>query len=514
MMADAPERGVGGWMQETTIAPHDRHHGGLRGAALRGLVWTFAQAWGTRLVSIAVFAILGRELDAGAFGVMALAVAVVEFGQLLVDQGLSRSIVQRTTIDDSDLDTAFWTALACGALLTLVGVALAAPVANVFDEPQLTPVLRVLSLSFLLTSLSTTQMAILQRELKFRGLAIRRVSSVMVGGLVGVVLAVGGAGVWALVAQNLVQSSAAVAVLWGVSPWRPRGRFSPSKLREMASFGSIALVIELVSYFARRGNDLLIGAFLGPVSLGFFNVAYRILLIIVEVLTSTINAVAFPVFSRLQANPRRMRRALHSAARGSSALAFPAFLALALLAPEIVHTMFGDGWAPSVDVLRVLALSGVAQSVTYFNRSLLLAIGRPGLDLAWVSVVVLTKIVAFAIGYHWGIEGIAWATVVHGVLLAPFGIYVVDRATPIDPRGFARQLAGPLLASSAMVAIALPVRLLVADHVGDLATIGIVGATCAVVYGVLLYVFAPMTVDELLDYMPVRGPLGRLQPSD
>jgi PST family polysaccharide transporter len=501
-------------MQDSTQPSSQASGRGLGSAAARGLVWTFLQAWGTRIISIAVFAILGRELDAGAFGVMALAVAVIEFGRLLIDQGFSRCIVQRESIDEGHLDTAFWSAIGCGTILTLLSVLLAGPVASFFDEPQLAPVLRVLSLTFVFVALSATQMALLQRELKFRGLAIRRVASVIVGGVVGVACAIGGAGVWALVAQNLVQAAVAVIVLWRVSTWRPGRRVSGERFREMASFGSITLAIELVSYFARRGDDLLIAAFLGPVALGFFNVAYRILVIVIEVFTNTINAVAFPVFSRMQQNPRRVRRAMHAATRASSALAFPAFLGVSVLAPEIVRVMFGDGWGPSATVLRIMALTGVVDSVTYFNRSLLLAIGRPGLDLAWVSFVVITKIPAFAIGYHWGIEGIAWAIVIHAVVLAPVGIIVLDWATPIDPWGFVRQLVGPLAAAVLMAVAIIPIRAALIGTVPDIVTIGVCGAAGFVVYATLLYFFAPMTVDELLDHAPVKGPLRHLQPAD
>jgi O-antigen/teichoic acid export membrane protein len=337
------------------------------------VLWTVTQAWGTRLMSIAVFAVLGRQLDVGAFGVMAMGVAIVEFGRLLVDQGLSRNIVQRPAVERSHLDTAFWAAAASGVVLMLLSMALAGPLAVAFDEPQLAPVLRVLSISFVLASLTTTQTAILQRDLQFRAIATRRLAGNLAGGLVGVGVALAGGGVWALVAQHLTQGVVGVAVLWTVSPWRPGRTASVSRLREMASFGIATLGIELLGYFARRGDDLLIGVFLGSVSLGFFNVAYRIFTIVIEVFTSTINVVAFPVFSRIQHDPDRVRSALHAATRASSAIAFPAFLGMAAMAPEFVRTIFGPGWGPSVDVLRILALIGLIRSVGYFNRSLLLA---------------------------------------------------------------------------------------------------------------------------------------------
>ena len=484
----------------------------LRAAAATGVLWTVTQAWGSRLMTIVVFAVLGRQLDASAFGVMAMAVAVVEFGRLLVDQGFSRNIVQRQDVDDGHLDTAFWTALLTGIALTALAVLLSPVVAAGFDEPDLTSVLRVLSLSFVVTSFATTQTAVLNRRLQFRSLAVRQLVAVAAGGIVGIGIALAGGGVWALVAQNLTQAAVAAAVLWQVSPWRPGRRVSWAHFREMLGFGSATLAIELVGYFARRGDDIMIGAFLGTAALGFFNVAFRILQILMEIFTSTINAVAFPVFSRLQGDPARIRRALHLATRISSALAFPAFLGLAVFAPEFIRLMFGPDWEPSIDVLQIIALVGVLRSVTYFNRSLLLGLGKATWELGWVTFYVATKVAAFAIGQRWGLVGVAWAIVIHGYVLSPAGLWLINHATPLHPATYVRQLLAPLGAALVMVAVTFPLRHLVIGDLPDVVVLGVVATVGAVAYGGTLAVVAPALVAELLQearrVLPGRSPRG------
>ena len=456
------------------------------------------QSWGARLVSIAVFAVLGRQLDATAFGLMAVAVAVVEFGGLLVDQGFSRNVVQRAHLLPSHLDTSFWTAVVSGTLLTALGVLLSPVVAAAFDEPDLVPVLRVLSFSFVLNSVTTTQAAILRRNLRFRPLAIRHLLSVIGGGVAGITMAVGGAGVWALVAQNLTQGVVGAVLLWAVSPWRPGRRISGTAFREMFSFASTTLAIELIGFLARRGDDLMIGAFLGATSLGFFNVAFRFMTIVTEMFTSTINAVAFPVFSRIQDDPGRIRRVLHMATRMSSVLACPAFVGMIVFAPEFVRVLFGDDWGPSVTVLRIIALTGVLRSVTYFNRALLLGLGKPTWELGWVIVFVITKVIAFAVGQRWGLEGVAWAIVVHGYVLAPAGIWLINRATPLHPATYLRQFLFPVGAALVMAAVLVPVRGALVGQVADPAVL-VVGVTVgALVYIGVLRVAAPSLLREIL----------------
>jgi PST family polysaccharide transporter len=480
---------------ETTHGPEGPK---LRDAAAQGVVWTAAQTWGARLVSIAVFAVLGRQLDAAAFGLMAVAVAVVEFGRLLVDQGFSRNIVQRKDLRPEHLDTGFWTSVVSGVALTLVGVALSPVLASAFDEPDLAPVLRVLSLTFVLNSVTTTQAAILRRDLRFRPLAMRHLISVVGSGVVSIAFALGGSGVWALVAQSLSQSLFAAVLLWTASPWRPGGRISRSAFGEMFSFAATTLAIELIGFFARRGDDILIGAFLGATVLGFFNVAYRILTIVMELFTSTINAVAFPVFSRLQGEPGRIRHVMHVATRMSSALACPAFVGIIVLAPEFVELVFGDGWEPSIKVLQIIALTGVLRSITYFNRALLLGLGKASWELGWVIVFVITKVIAFAIGQRWGLEGVAWAMAVHGYTLAPAGIWLINRATPLHPATYLRQFLFPVGASLVMAAVMVPLRSVLVGEFHNAVVLAVCGAVGGLMYAGALAVMAPSLLRELV----------------
>lgn len=473
---------------------------GLRAAAARGVGWTAVEAWGARTISAVVFVVVSHQLRPRDIGVFALAVVIIEFGQLVVDQGLSRSIVQRKDVESVHLDTAFWAAVGTSLVLAAAVGGGAPAIASALDQPRLSAVVRVLALVFLLAALSSTQMAVLQRNLEFRALAVRQLVSVAAGGVVGVVLALSGAGVWSLVGQSLVQGVVALTVLWRVSPWRPRLRVSRPHLRDMAGFGAASVGIDLVGFFARRGEDLLIGGVLGPVALGFYSVANRVLVILLEVFTTTLNAVAFPVFSRIHEDPERTRRAFHAATRASSAVAFPAFLAVVVLGPEIVAGVFGERWASSGPVLQILAVAGLLRSVTYFNRSLLLASGRASLELGWSVLGAVTKIGAFVVGYRWGITGVAWAVVVHGYVLAPVATWLVNRAVPIHPVRYLRQFVEPLAAGGVMVVVVAAVRAVLSDRLGPLPLVAVAGGIGIAVYAALLWLIAPRLVRELVDH--------------
>lgn len=470
----------------------------LRQAAARGVLWTIANTWGTRVVTLVVFGILARNLTASAFGLMALAVAMTELLRMMLTEGLTRAVVQRTDLDDGHRDSAFWASIGIGAVLCLTGVLAAGPIADGFGEPQLTPILRAMSFSFVLTALSTVQVGILQRNLQFRGLAIRQLIATAAGGVVGVVLATTtDAGVWALVAQHLTLAGVGTIVLWTVTTWRPGLRVSRSHLREMLGFGLTTQAIHMIGFIGQRGEVLVIGALLGSVPLGFYSLAQRLLEIVIQVFSTTINTVAFPVFSRLQGQPDRIRSALHQASRMGSVAGVPGMLLLAVLAPEIVSVTFGDRWGQSARLLQIIALAGLVYNVTFFGRSVTLAVGRAGLELAWTVSFVLTKTGAVLVGIQWGIEGAAWATVMHAYAMLPLRILTVNRATPIEPLRYVATIVKPVLASLVMLAAVLAVRLGLSDQ-PDLLVLAVAGFAGAAVYVGVLHLIARETVREVL----------------
>ncbi|HSH22200.1 MAG TPA: oligosaccharide flippase family protein, partial [Candidatus Caenarcaniphilales bacterium] len=216
---------------------HGTESGALQRRVTRGLTWTIIDAWGRQLLGLVVFVVLTRLLDPVDFGLVALAAVFVAFVQILVDQGLGDALVQRRELTRAHIDTAFWVSLTTGAVLAVVGIVLAIPIAAFLGQPALQPLLQVLSLTFVLTALNSVQVALLRRELAFRSLALRTLVAIAGGGAVGITLAYLDFGPWALVGQQLGQAVLAVLVLWRTSPWRPTRQVSRTHFRELFSFG-------------------------------------------------------------------------------------------------------------------------------------------------------------------------------------------------------------------------------------------------------------------------------------
>ena len=479
----------------------------LREKAAKGLVWSVVQKWGRSAVWSISFIVLSRLLEPEHFGLVALASTFTAFVEIFLDQGLSAAIVQRSDLDREHLDTAFWISILTGVLLAAGGISASGFVATLYKEPDLAPVLSWLSVGFLLSALSSTQTAIFQRDLAFKTLAARSLVATLVGGIVGISMAVAGYGVWSLVAQSLTRELAAAAVLWHASDWRPGLRVSLGHYRELFGFGVSVAGNNILKVLVQRSDDFLIGYFLGPTLLGYYTIGYRMLLVIIRLVTGISNAVAFPTFSRLQQNPERMLRAFYKVTQYTSLLAFPVFIGLALVAPELVPAVFGEKWAPSIPVMQVLALIGILQSVLYFNGSVIRASGKPSWEFGIMLLNAICSVIGFLLAVRWGIVTVAVSFVTVGYLLAPVSYAAVSRLIPVDLKTYLRQFAPPLSACLFMIAVIVPLKYLLQEQsLGLYARLSVYVVAGALSYALVLGLTARPLVRQVIELASVLIP--------
>lgn len=449
--SDAPENG---WMP----AEHGSDVRPLQGRVTRGLAWTIVDNWGRQLLGFAVFIFLANLLAPSDFGLVALAVVFVNFAQVFVDQGLGDALIQRRQLTRSHIDTAFWVAIGTGMVLTLIWVVLAAPIAGLLEQPALTPILQVLSLSFVLAAMSSIQIALLRRELAFRSLAIRSLIATVAGGAVGISMAYLGFGPWALVGQQISSAAAAVLTLWWVLPWRPGLRFSRAHFRSLFSFGINVVGTDVVAFFARNSDNLLIGAFLGTTPLGLYAVGYRMLDTTQVLLINISRKIAFPALASVQHDQERIKRAYFKLTRVSGALILPAYVGLALVAPQLVVVLIGERWSDSGPVAAMLFLIGPVLTLQAYSGSLFYAVGHPEVNFRIRLITMIVRIVGFFVAVPFGIVAVAIAFTASGYLLLPLNLHWQRTYAGIRTLDYLAQLRGLALATAAMALAVLVVK--------------------------------------------------------
>ncbi|HEY5520300.1 MAG TPA: lipopolysaccharide biosynthesis protein [Candidatus Limnocylindrales bacterium] len=472
-------------------AEHGTEKGALQKRVAQGLTWTFVDTWGSQFMSLIIFAILAHLLTDVDFGLVALAAVFVQFAQLFVDQGLGDALIQRKAITRLQIDTAFWVAVVTGAGIMVLGIALAWPISSLVAQPKLAPIIAVLSVNFLVVAVSSVQMALLQREMRFKSLALRRLVALATGGVIGVGAAFAGWGAWALVAQQVSYGVVSVFMLWTVSPWRPGLQWSRSDFRELFSFGINVVGGDVLNFLSRNSDNLLVGAVLGAGPLGLYAIGYKILDTTQALLVNAARKLAFPVFSRIQNDPERSRRAYGRVNRVLSVVILPGYIGLALVAQEAIVTLFGAKWADSGPVAATLYLIGPVLTLQVFSGALLNAAGHPEITFRFRIVTTTVHIVGFliAVTVFRDIIAVAAAFVIGSYLMLPLNLYLQHRYAGISVFEHLWQLRWMALCTALMAAAVLGVKLVLASHLHPVILLVVEVAVGVVLYSALLLIF-------------------------
>jgi O-antigen/teichoic acid export membrane protein len=470
----------------------------MKRTAVVSALWAAGESWSLRGVSLIVFLILARLVEPSAFGLVALAAVYVTTVQALSDQGLATALIQREGLEAAHKDSAFWANLAVGVILGFVTLALAGPAAAFYSEPRLAPILRWYALWPLLGSLSVVQQALLRRALRFRELALRQLAGAIAGGLVGIVMAYAGMGVWALVAQQLVNQAVALVVLWSIAEWRPRFAFSYPHFRHLFGFGFNVLAANVVRAIGFQADRLVLGYFLGATELGYYSVAQRLLAIVTDFVAGSAERIVVPLFSRIQGERERVNRGLMTAQRILSLITIPAFVGLAASAPVLMPVILGAKWQASVQSTQILAAASLGYCLSFFFGHVLTALGRPGLRLGIVTAQALSQTVMSLIGVRFGVAGVAVAVTLNQILFYGVELLVLRSNAGFSLRAYLGEGLVPLAASIAMAAVVVLLGQAMAGQRPVFQLLAQVALGLAI-YGAIILVFARRRLTELLD---------------
>ncbi len=425
-------------------------------------IWSTSEIWGGQLIQLFVFVVLARLLDPKSFGLAALLMVFINLFSFLAGQGLPDALVQKQKLDKIEVSTVFWLSLGVSLLLAALLAISASQIATWLRQPAFAPVLRLSSPILVLNALAAIQEAQFRRDLRFRPLAIRRTCGNLIGGCCGVALGLAGAGVYALVGLHAMAVLTGVVLLWTQSTWRPSLVFSSSALKKLLPYSSHSFGSSLLTLVNRRSDDLIVGSFLGPVALGFYTVAHRILLVVESTVTLVVQRVAFPTFSRLQTQPERMVAAFQRTTHAASLLGVGIFTALAVQAPILIPVLFGPRWRASIAPMQVLAVVGLIQNILFFNNVLCRSVGKPGYNTFFLGLNAFANVLGFLFFARQGILAVAMVLLVNTIILSPISFLILRRITGIKLLSYFRQFAPPF--GAALLASLLTLATRVAWH--------------------------------------------------
>ena len=337
-------------------------------------------------------------------------------------------------------------------------------VASLFREPLLTPVIRWLSPVFFFSALSSVQQAILRRNLAFKSLTLRSLVANLSSGVIAVIMAFQGYGVWSLVAKILVTAMINMVMLWQVSDWRPGFRVSIKRFRELLTFGINIVGGNIVDFLSVHSDDFLIGYFLGSVALGYYTLAYNLLIVTTDLLISVPNAVAYPLLSSLQSDSESVKRAFGKVILLQSIVAFPIFLGIAALSSELITQLYGTRWVASIPVLQLLMLIGIVRSAMYIYSSVFRAAGKPSWRFGIYLLTAILTVIGFLMVVRLGIVAVAASYVIVSYLLMPLYFFMIRNLIGVSIRSHLNHFGPAIVSSLVMFAVVSIFRLVIGEQ--------------------------------------------------
>lgn len=428
--------------------------GSLSQRAFSGVAWSAGARVGQQVITFFCTSILARHVSPKAYGVIGMATVIFNFAHIFRELGTAAALIRTKTVDRVLFATVFWANAGIGLAIAL-GLFFAAPlIAEFYREPMVDPVVRVLAVSFVISGLAIVHLALLTRELAFQRIAQAEFLSTVVAAVAAVVFALSGYGIWSLVAFSLVLNVVTTGLLWYWAHWMPSALPQWRRLKEIWEFSLNLSGFNIVNYFARNLDNIVVGRYLGATNLGYYQFAYNLMLYPVQGIAGVASRVLYPALAQFQDDNERFRGAYLRACQMLSAITFPVMMGILVTADPLVRTWLGPKWVEAVPLVQILAPVGLLQSMFTTVGQIYQTKGRTGMLFAWGVVSTALTLIAFVVGLSWGVAGVAVAYLAITVLLQYPGLAIAFRLIELPMGSFVRVVWPNLAASLAMAAIA------------------------------------------------------------
>lgn len=455
----------------------------LKESAVSGLKWTTASKIGQQTLQFSTLIILARLLLPEDFGLMASAMVVIGFVNVFRDLGLSAALIQKQNLSDELFSSVFWLSVAIGLIMMLALIIFSPYIADFYNANVLVPILQVLSLSFLFSGLSAVQQALLEKELKFKIISKIELFATFLAAVTGITMAILKFGIWSLVLQNLVFTFTVSSLFWIRLSKRPKFFFKWREIKSIYNFSANLAGFNILNYFVRNADYILIQKFLGEQQLGYYTLAYRLMLYPLKNITAVMTRVMFPLLSKIQNDNKRFRDIYLKLVNTISLLSFPLMLGLVAVSDNFVIVVFGAKWEPVTTLVLILAPLGLLQSIYTPAGIIYQAKGRTDWWFRWGLLTGVLFVTAFWIGLEWGIIGVALAYLIVNVITIYPGLVIPFKLIGLKTHNFVLSFGRTFLISSLMFLFVIAINYLLKIYIGLTESL-IVSVTS----GILIYI--------------------------
>ncbi|MHC1731133.1 MAG: lipopolysaccharide biosynthesis protein [Bacteroidales bacterium] len=403
----------------------------LKTRTARGMFWSFLDSFGVYLVRFGFSIVIARTLSPEDYGLMGMIVIFIALGQMLMQGGFSMALIQKKDSDETDFSTVFWFNAATAVVVYIILFFSAGAIASFFGKPVLVSITRVAAIGIILNALSSVHVSLLTKKMDFRKLTWINLSGAVISGSTGLVMALKGFEVWALVFQTLAGNLISLAGLWISSGWRPRLVFGLDSFRSLFSFGYKVLLQGLTDVIFTRIYFPLIGKLFPVAQLGFYTNASRFHEIFIRQTANSVTRVIFPAFSTIQDEREKFSSNYIKSFNMLALLMFLGSLVLIVSSRPFVSLALTDKWLPAVPFMQIFFIEGFFFPLMMFNQNILYSAGLGSaalrIDLGRKAVILVGIIIL----YRYGIEALIAGQVASTLLALLFTQWALTRSLGI-----------------------------------------------------------------------------------
>lgn len=399
----------------------------LKQATTKGLFWSSVERFSNQGVQFVFSIILARLLSPSDYGIIAMVTIFFAVAQSFVDSGFSNALVRKTDRVEEDLSTCFYFNIGVGIIAYIVLFLIAPLVANFYNQPILSPIIRITGLEVMLNSLCVVQQALFTIKIDFKSQAKITLSATVISGIVGILLAYQGYGIWALVWQGVASSIVRMGLLWLMSKWRPRAGFSKSSFNYLFGYGSKLLASGLLDTIYNNIYPIVIGKFYNPAQLGNYSRALGWAQLPSANITSILQRVTFPVLSAIQDDTLRLQNSYRRLLKLSAFIVFPLMMGLAAIASPLIRVILTAKWDGCVLYLQILCFALMLYPIHAINLNLLQVKGRSDLFLRLEIIKKIIGVVILIITIPLGITAMCLGMVFSSIICLIVNTYYTSR---------------------------------------------------------------------------------------
>ncbi len=387
------------------------------------LLWRILERGGTQGIQFLVQIILARILLPEEYGVIAIISVFIIIANVFVQSGLNTALIQKKDTDDTDFSSVFYLSVVVAGIVYTVLFFISPVIASFYNEPKLISLLRILSTTLFLGAINSIQNAIIAKNMQFKMLFYSSLISSMVSGVIGITMAYMNFGVWALVAQQIINQFTITFVLWFTVKWRPKLIFSIDRVRGLFSFGWKLLVSSLLDTFYTNVRSLIIGRIYNAEMLAYYNRGEQFPSLIITNIDTSIQSVMFPTLAQQQDNKQRVKDMMRRSIITSTFLIFPLMVGLAVIAKPLIVVLLTDKWAPSVSFLQISCAVYALYPIHTANLQAINALGRSDIFLKLEIIKKIIGVIVLVITVFYGVYAIAFGMLIVGIICTFLNAY-------------------------------------------------------------------------------------------